>query len=645
MPQPAFPRQDGALVVEHPDKDSLFDMGNLYLFATFDGNGSCTRLLHVEGSYLGTWQLQIAVDGQPVQFEQARAIGRLWELMARVGDTSITLTSALAGNEALAVQLCRVDNRSNICRNLTVDVVLQLNPSIPLRQQFKDQLARSLPKLLRKEQLWGLGWAKSLLPALPREANIIDNQTIEILGRTHASVWFTTHVPQCIKREGRTLKLCFQFEIEPNEALEVGWSLLDKSASMTVDHDLPSKVIEEAHNFAKWLSEQFNDGDPLRRSLFVACLNTSLSMYKIFPKNFSGLLAGPEYAYPPRLYFRDGYWTAQMLLRFRPEWVREHILSISLGVREDGQCPSGVFAPHLGLSSCGNFDWLPDHIDSPALFVLLIRDYIHATGDYDILSCKTFSSSNQNRTLWQAARAALHYLIKQDKNGDGLIEKQHAPNDWADNVRRSSWVTYDQALYVAALKAGAELARARKHTEEAEHFLSKADRALKALNTALWLPHKSHFANYRRADFIEDHYSIDTLIVPFFGLSDQRQTRSLLLASKRLQTRYNSDQPFGDWGVMSVFPPYRNQKDLFGKSAQPFHYHNGADWPYLDGVYGSVLKRVGDPDWLYVITRWWEYSLSKGWLSPVEYFSPAFPPGGMLQGWSSMPALALIENT
>ena len=45
-----------------------------------------------------------------------------------------------------------------------------------------------------------------------------------------------------------------------------------------------------------------------------------------------------------------------------------------------------------------------------------------------------------------------------------------------------------------------------------------------------------------------------------------------------------------------------------------------------------------------VLTRWWVYGLEQGWLTPVEYYSPAFPVGGMLQGWSSMPAAILYRK-
>jgi hypothetical protein len=139
---------------------------------------------------------------------------------------------------------------------------------------------------------------------------------------------------------------------------------------------------------------------------------------------------------------------------------------------------------------------------------------------------------------------------------------------------------------------------------------------------------------------VESNFSIDTLVTVLFGLADA-QTPRILPAARRLQTRHNREQPFGDWGVASVFPLYQNRQDLFGKSAERYHYHNGADWPYWDGVYGRILMERDDPEWRNVLTRWWEYGLGHGWLTPLEYFSPLYPPGGMLQGWSTTPAAAI----
>ncbi len=96
--------------------------------------------------------------------------------------------------------------------------------------------------------------------------------------------------------------------------------------------------------------------------------------------------------------------------------------------------------------------------------------------------------------------------------------------------------------------------------------------------------------------------------------------------------------------MLCAYPLYKRGEDLFEKSADPFRYHNGSDWPYLDAIYALVLKQRNDPDWFYVATRWWEYGLAQGRLTPVEYFSPAYPVGGFLQAWSGLPALVLLDN-
>ncbi|MEO8396895.1 MAG: hypothetical protein ABI700_28125, partial [Chloroflexota bacterium] len=99
-----------------------------------------------------------------------------------------------------------------------------------------------------------------------------------------------------------------------------------------------------------------------------------------------------------------------------------------------------------------------------------------------------------------------------------------------------------------------------------------------------------------------------------------------------------------DWGVMCCYPFYHEPADLFSISAEPYRYHNGGDWPYWDGVYGLILLQRDDPDARYVLSRWWEIALEHGWLTPFEYAAPPFPKGGLLQGWSAMPAVAWISR-
>ena len=113
--------------------------------------------------------------------------------------------------------------------------------------------------------------------------------------------------------------------------------------------------------------------------------------------------------------------------------------------------------------------------------------------------------------------------------------------------------------------------------------------------------------------------------------------------ASRLESRRNREQPYGDWGVLCAFPPFKRRRDIRAKTAFPYRYHNGSDWPWLDGVYAIERLRRGMGGARYALTRWWSYCLAMGWAGPVEYYAPPFGRGSLLQGWSAMPAAAVLR--
>lgn len=639
-----LPQPDGTLWIENPDSHVFYDMGNPHLFVRFGGAGGVIHVLLTEGFYAGSWDFYLTINGRPFRFQEGLAIGRLWKLAGRAQGIEVQLESFIAEERHHVFQSLSLISQSSVSIDAQLRIRLRFSLPVPWRRRRLSDLVRWLPRAMGRAHLWSEGWAKLLLPPTPQRVDLLSGGLIRVDGAL-ALRWISDMPPHMSSVLGKDVHLQWDLRISPGEVLQLRWAMIDESeerpwSSMEVARD-------SATRYAEWLSQARRMGDPILQSLCVAGLNAAISMFKIFPDGFAGLLAGPDYAYPPRLYFRDGYWTAQVLLPFKPDLVRQHLISLAQGVHENGECPSGVFAPHLlklngGLQ--GGFpDWLPAHIDAPAFLVLLLYDYLRTTEDWSVLRESVFSLHNlKERQLWSVVQSAVNYLIAQDQDGNGLIEKPNAPNDWADNVRRGIWVTYDQALYAAALRAAATVARSLGEEVLSSYWMAKAEAARYALNTVLWDPRRGYYVNYIRPGYKESHFSIDTLLVLLYNLASDEQARSVLAAARCLQTRDNPEQPFGDWGVMSVFPLYGNRRDLFGKSALPYSYHNGADWPYWDGIYGWLLLQREDPDWVYVLTRWWTYGLEKGWLTPVEYYSPPYPPGGMLQGWSSMPAAALI---
>ncbi|MCX7851386.1 MAG: GH116 family glycosyl hydrolase, partial [Caldilineales bacterium] len=507
----AIPVEDGSLHVAMPDAQTRYDMGNRRLFVTFNGKGDVTRLLLPAGVHLGGWEITLRVGGGEVSFTQARAIGRLWELEGETGPVQVSLLS-FAAEDAAVYQQCRIANKG--ARSLSAHIIVRFIPARPLpwSQRLRPELLALIPRLPGLSFLWSRGWAKGLPPERAR-LHLGDKTTVAFVA-AERWLWSADQPPQDVRREGDVVVVTYTLAVPAEAITTLVWGVWPAAAGPEGLSQWP-QALASAEAYARWLQDQAACREPLLRSLIVAGMNGAISTFKTFDGDFAGFLAGPDYAYPPRLYFRDGYWTAQVLLSLRPDLVRQHLLSLAQGVHADGECPSGVFVPGtLGRMPQGTRpdkarDWLPAHIDSPAFFVLLLWDYVRSTGDASLLQERV---PPRHRRLWDLAVAAIGYLRRCDRNGDGLLEKPYRPNDWADNVRRSVWVTYDQALYGAALRAGAALALRMGETTRVEAYEQEALKARAALNRHLWLPDRGHYANYVRPGYTEAHVSIDTLL-------------------------------------------------------------------------------------------------------------------------------------
>ncbi len=652
-----IPTSEGALLVRPPAPESRYDMGNSRLFATLDGEGNIRSFRLPEGiAILGGWQVAARVDGVRVTWREAEAIGRSWQLAGDALDATITQRTVCdAGTPALA-QVWQVTNTGGAQRVFTLSLDVTFDLSLPAVRVGSSSLNTRTYRFLRDNPVsrWALGprrWAmmnpigeaqKRLKPAGGRRSLEIDAQRdgFRIRGDVTATL-LVGDAPAEWQPTPMGLTLSVRAVLLPGESYTLP---LLVGAGEEFEPDAYQTIVAEADAFATWLSALFECDDPLLRSLYVASLNVALAMYKELPSGFAGLWAGPGYAYPPRIYFRDGYWTALPLLPYRPEWVRAHLLTLATGVHPDGTCPSGVIDPTVlpfeDQAEEGASDWLPDHQDSPAYFVLLLHEYLAWTGDTALLN----EHLDDGRTLWDCAQGCLNRLLAQPA-------KDRAPNDWADNVLRSQWVSYDLALLAGALEAGAAIARHLNDAATASSYQVDARHIRDLLVIHGWDDAKGYLVDYRRLEgsrerpFVEDHLALDTLLAIRFGaVSPERATSMLAAARTMLQTRHNVQQPHGDWGVMCCWPPYSLRADLFGKSAQALNYHNGAEWPYLSAIYAELLMERGDPDWHYALTRWWSVHLERGWLTPVEYHTPAHAPGAFLQGWSGMAASAMLSG-
>ncbi|MDE6210613.1 MAG: hypothetical protein K2G42_01410 [Clostridia bacterium] len=365
------------------------------------------------------------------------------------------------------------------------------------------------------------------------------------------------------------------------------------------------------------------------QAYYKSLLNASLSNYKELGK-FKGFLAGIVYQFPARTYYRDAYWTVLSVLPVKPELVRNEIITLANGISKKGECPSAVkfnFKNYWG-----------DHYDSPSFFVIMLYDYLVHTKDFSILEEKVKAGK-----VIDSANLVLKRLMK-ETDSTGLLVKggEYNRRDWCDNVFRSTYVTYDEALYARALYAMSEIYKVCYGDEvKSKDYADKYDKVVKAINDLLWDEEKGWFVNYCSDKFVEDNLSIDTVVMVLFGLtSEERADRMLKNMQELLESKNNKEQGAGDFGTLSVYPFYKNTEDIVQKSSLPYYYHNGGDWPYLSCVY-AYAKLMRGMDYIYPLTRWFEYNAEKGNYTPIEFFSPIHPDGSMLQAWSSTGAFVL----
>ena len=427
--------------------------------------------------------------------------------------------------------------------------------------------------------------------------------------------------------------------------LAVGASRTEAEAALALSVEA---IVAEAKAYAA-RCDRLPDADPVMRSMVIQGTHAALSSIRQDEHGqFAGLAAGQAYSVPARTYFRDGYWTMQPLLSLAPDAVRDQIRLLAKGVQPDGEAPSGVILSGPAQSAAWEVfrrnadrykeehlrpgDWWSDHFDSPLFFVLALGDYVDATGN-----------RSETPRHWPLVTAIFERY--QRFCGDGALpQKPHNDRDWADNVYREGLVSYDLGLWLGALDAivalGPEL-----DPELVNRAKAAAAAGRQAIDAALWSDKAQGYADFLTpSGFAEDHLMLDTLTLSRYdGVPESKSKRALGAMATELESRNNHRQPYGDWGMLCAFPPYKRPADVRAKSAFAYRYHNGSDWPYLDAIYAQERLRRGLGGARYALLRWWEVSLANGWAGAVEYYSPPFGRGSLLQGWSGLPAHVAVR--
>ena len=173
--------------------------------------------------------------------------------------------------------------------------------------------------------------------------------------------------------------------------------------------------------------------------------------------DFGGLAAGLAYSTPARTYYRDGYWTLQLLLRLGAAGEsapRTRSTSWPSRSRRTARAPSGVImeGPHalafeayrLAEPALAAVHWRPgewwsDHFDSPLFMILAVSDYVAATSDDQLA-----------RRHWAKLLAVFHRYLAAGGRTVWPVKPRN-DRDWADNTSTArAWSSYDLGLWVGA---------------------------------------------------------------------------------------------------------------------------------------------------------------------------------------------------
>ena len=612
-------------------KDTFYDVSNYLATAQFDGKGNISRY-----SVVNKWEIfenfytMLAIDDVQLDYytdKKVTMLGKMQTVEFTVNDSEIIIRQFL--DEKTNAIFCEYE----ILSKRDVDFNLTYNFGINLLSYLKNLFTSRLSVKTIRKILKGF-----IVNKLTKDKGIIEEGGVYIVKNNPLGDFYLdiamAEGGKALEKEGNYYN---QYEIntkiKANEAKKIRFVI---SAGYKGDYTYTNvkdcliyfnKHYAEAESYIKNLPCPIA-GNEYLEAYYKSLYNCSLSLYKEADK-FKGFIAGITYQSPLRTYYRDGYWTVLSILPNRPDLVKNEIITLACGINKDGKCPSAVKS---------NFkNWWGDHYDSPSFFIIMIYDYVKHTKDYSVLDVKW-----RKGTILDAAKMVIDRIsLLTDDSGLLVKTGEYNRRDWADNVFRTGYVTYDEALYARALFALSELMKLKGNNELAFNYFRMYNKVKDAINNILWDDKKGYYVNYKSDNFVENNLSLDTVVTVLFGIADKEKSIKILNAmEKTLESKNNKEQKAGDYGVLAVYPFYKRNADVVLKSSLPYYYHNGGDWPYLSGIY-AYAKLMYGMDYMYPLTRWFDYNTEKGNYTPIEFYSPTHKDGSLLQGWSSTGAFLL----
>ncbi len=359
--------------------------------------------------------------------------------------------------------------------------------------------------------------------------------------------------------------------------------------------------------------------DPILDGMFEDSVDVALASIGVTGDGTRYIAAGPKYMDPPRVYYRDTYWSSGMILMIEPYVVRDQILLLASGVGTDGSVPSAVPVDPKGL----RMSLWADHVDSGPYFILLVDDYIRWTGDASVLKEQV-----NGRTVFAAMEDIVSYLSTKDTDGNLLPEKpEHSLQDWLDSIPRSGEVVSNEVLYYQALRDLADLSTLNRQPSHARSFYRQALLVRDQINAIFW--NKTGGYLYESCDrgVCENRVTGESALALLYDVLTPDRRAQQLEALERLEK---------DWGVLNAWPLYNG--------TTRYHYQNGTDWAFLDWINAGARLKLGDGGWKVPLTRCWTYNEEQGRNKVLpEYVSYLDQNAGDEQAWSVNPIVSYIR--
>ncbi|HVH87043.1 MAG TPA: non-lysosomal glucosylceramidase [Terriglobales bacterium] len=161
-------------------------------------------------------------------------------------------------------------------------------------------------------------------------------------------------------------------------------------------------------------------------------------------------------------------------------WKQQHNTPALMQRKTAGSAPHDLGSPTedpFVNANQYNYQDVSNWRDLNSKYVLMVwRDYVFSgSSDTDFL-----------RYTWKAVKMAMEHLRQYDKDGDGLIENGGFPDQTYDNWVARGESSYSGSLYLAALRATAEIARKLGDNSSAKNYDDLFKRAQAAFIKKLW---------------------------------------------------------------------------------------------------------------------------------------------------------------